>query len=177
MNPKNAVELSKTGDFLRDWDRLPQESDQAWGAFCAYRQLGDARTLPQAYRRYCQKSGRKPNRNVPTHWYKWAERYDWASRVRAYDNEIQREALEAAKQRMTEWREQSLQIALELQAGMESLLRGWEGTQPNARDFNLATNAAIALIREQERLLGLAVDEKEGGDPSVLDVHWHIHRR
>lgn len=172
------VELKKTEDFLPSkWDRLPQESDQAWGAFCAYRNLGDARTLPQAYRRYCQKSGRTPNRNVSTHWYKWAERYDWAGRVREYDNMIQREALEAAKQQMTAWREKSLQIALALQSGLESLLRGWEGTQPpNARDFNLATNAAIALIREQERLFSLAVDEKEVGDPSVLDIHWHVHR-
>ena len=171
------VELKKTEDFLPStWDRLPQESDQAWGAFCAYRNLGDARTLPQAYRRYCQKSGRQPNRNVPTHWYAWADRYDWAGRVREYDNMIQREALEAAKQQMTAWREKSLQIALALQSGLESLLQGWQEINPSARDFNLATNAAIALIREQERLHSLAVDEKDLGDPSILDIHWHIHR-
>ena len=170
---ENSVELRKTEDF----HRLPRETDKAWGAFCVYRNLGEARTFPEAYRRYCQKSGRQPNRNVPTHWYAWADRYDWASRVRAYDNEIEREALELAKQRMTESREQSVQMIMTMQAGIESLIQGWDGTQPDARELSLATNAAIALIRERERLLGLAKDEKEVGDPSVLDVHWHVHRR
>lgn len=172
---EKIIKKSKTQQ--KEWERMPAESDQAWGAFCAYRDLGSVRTLPEAYRLYCEKSSRKRKRNVPTHWYSWAERYDWAGRVRGYDDEIEREMLEIARERMKEWREESVGMMMCLQGRMLSLLQGWEESSPDVRELNLATNAAIALIREGERLLILGVEEKEIGDVGVLDVHWHVHGR
>lgn len=160
----------------KKWERMPGERDVAWGAFCSYRDMGTSRTKSQAYRRYCEKTGKTPSRQVPGHWYTWAERYDWEGRIRAWDNEIEREALEQAKHRMTESREQSGQMVRALLGRLVPLLQGSQDAPPDVRELHLLSNMVISLGQERERLIGLEIQDRTIGDPTTIDIHWHVHR-
>lgn len=72
------------------WERREGETGQAWEAFRTFRDLGDTRTLiavaTELHKSY-------------TLIRRWCSRHEWDKRVRAYDNELQRQELEAVKKR------------------------------------------------------------------------------
>ena len=71
-------------------ERREGESGQAWEAFRTFRDLGESRTL-KAVAQELHKSYTLIRR--------WRNNYEWDKRVRAYDNELQRQELAAIKKR------------------------------------------------------------------------------
>ena len=67
----------------KPWERQKGESEKAFEAFVTYRDMGEKRTLT-AVAEKLQKSGTLIRR--------WKSTWDWAERVRAYDNELEKEA-------------------------------------------------------------------------------------
>ena len=63
----------------KPWERQKGESEKAFEAFVTYRDMGEKRTLT-AVAEKLQKSGTLIRR--------WKSTWDWAERVRAYDNEL-----------------------------------------------------------------------------------------
>lgn len=79
------------------WDRLLRESSKAYAAFCIYRDLGPRRSMDEASRIYHGKApplgnapptGRRPEASGQIR--RWAERWNWAARARAWDQELER---------------------------------------------------------------------------------------
>ncbi|RAM52031.1 MAG: hypothetical protein C6Y22_08310 [Hapalosiphonaceae cyanobacterium JJU2] len=66
------------------WERLPDEPIKAWTAFVTYRDMGLSRT----YVRTCEALNRPASYRKPIE--KWASRFNWQERVRAYDAHIDR---------------------------------------------------------------------------------------
>jgi hypothetical protein len=79
------------------WDQQAGESAKAYAAFCLYRDLGPQRSLDEASRRYHQPAGQegpqppsKRLRRASGTIRRWAQRWDWQTRARAWDQEIER---------------------------------------------------------------------------------------
>jgi hypothetical protein len=77
------------------WEQCRGESAKAYAAFCLYRDLGPRRSIDEASRRY---HGREPSggngpqarrsREASGLIRRWATRWDWAARARAWDQEL-----------------------------------------------------------------------------------------
>lgn len=93
------------------WDRQPKESEEAYSAFLTYRDLGEGRTVPEAYRQ----AKRKPDARQPNGtWNKWAASRDWATRAQAYDDHLRSERDKVAAAEARKWerrRQQHLESA------------------------------------------------------------------
>lgn len=105
------------------WDRIKGESEEAYRAFVAYRDLGVDRTLEAARQVLKKNSG----------YYRviggWSGRWSWVERVRAWDSHLQAErdkvtAAEARKweQRRLAAREANFGLAEKLQERVQKLL-------------------------------------------------------
>lgn len=87
--PYQSVTVSQ-----QPYDRLQNESDLQWMAFCCYRDLGLERSLIKAYTDYrkrkvhqgTSKHDRIPSQ-VPSSFKEWCKIYDWDDRARVWDSE------------------------------------------------------------------------------------------
>lgn len=66
--------------------RLKTESDAAWQAFSAYRDMGSGRTHNAAWKVYAGARGLTA-RNVSSQWKAWAKQNEWDKRCLEYDRE------------------------------------------------------------------------------------------
>ena len=64
------------------WERRKDETNQAWNAFCLYRDYGAERGFMKAIER----NGVSPTRYGV--WCKWSARYDWVKRCGSYDTHL-----------------------------------------------------------------------------------------
>ena len=65
----------------RPWARLPGETVPAYAAFVQYLELGRSRSVAKAL----DAAGAKPTNR--RHWQRWASKYTWVDRCRAYDSD------------------------------------------------------------------------------------------
>ncbi len=78
------------------WEQLPEESSKAYAAFCVFRDLGPRRSVEEASRVYHRKKpqdGNKPEterHGASGQIRRWAERWNWSGRARAWDQELER---------------------------------------------------------------------------------------
>src|SRR4051812_28654053 len=78
------------------FERQPGESDRAFGAFRAFRDLGSARSVSKAYR---QQTGNEPaTGQAPGHWNEWSRRFRWHERATRWDCYVDAEARAAQVQ-------------------------------------------------------------------------------
>lgn len=95
------------------WERQPNESEPAWVAFLTYRDMEPPRTV-QAVADKLSKSRQQIT--------KFKSKWFWDDRVRAYDNQIQKEALAKAVKERQKMNERLTTIGMKLQKlGLEAL--------------------------------------------------------
>lgn len=79
---------------VHPWERTPEESRQAYAAFCAYRDLGPTRSQEKAY---AALNPHKKRTNRISEYFKWSSKFEWVKRAEAFDayaEEIQRREFE-----------------------------------------------------------------------------------
>ncbi len=76
-------------DGVEAWDRQPDETDKAFAAFAAYRDLGADRTVAKAI----EALGKKPNYRSTCE--AWSRQWSWVARVGAWDSYEDRRKREA----------------------------------------------------------------------------------
>lgn len=64
------------------WERQAGESEAAYRAFCAYRDLGEARTVTVAFR---QSEGKPEAKQASGRWNRWVKDHSWQDRCLAWD--------------------------------------------------------------------------------------------
>lgn len=74
---------------MAPWDRQPGESDKAFAAFCAYRDLGPDRTHEKTREKLGKNSGYLRVLEA------WSGRFRWMDRAAAFDAELDRQKLPA----------------------------------------------------------------------------------
>jgi hypothetical protein len=103
--------MSNRKDPTQLWQRRRRESARAYAAFCKYRDLGaEIRSIDRAYR-----VGRdQTTERAPRRWFHWSQAFDWAKRVKAWDEHLaavnQAEKEQAAKREAQEWAERRRQL-------------------------------------------------------------------
>jgi hypothetical protein len=84
------------------WLKREDETDAAYAAFSAFRDMGPGRAVDPAYLKLRESCGRRAGEKAPNSWWKWAVDFDWKVRVRAYDEAIEAERLEIEARRRRE---------------------------------------------------------------------------
>lgn len=119
----------------KPWERQKGESEKAFEAFATYRDMGEKRTLT-AVADKLQKSGSLIRR--------WKDRWDWIERVRAYDNDLEKEARAKAIRDRKAMTERHIGIAMQLQRKALEALTSLEVEAMSPKDikefFKMATD-------------------------------------
>lgn len=110
------------------WDQRPGESSQAFIAFRSYLELGQKRTVLDAFR---AKSGKPESQQVSGRWGIWSREHEWAERARAFDASILAQVDKGAA-RAARGRGERLNVGLDnaieraLAAGERMMARGMQ---------------------------------------------------
>ena len=127
------------------WERQPKESAQAYEAFAIYRDMGTERSYA--------KVGRELGKSK-TIIDRWGAEWNWAERVRAWDNEIAARVKEAAEKTASEMVQRHLKISMQLQTKAVTALNQISGDEMTARDI-------AALLK-----LGVDIERLNRGEPT-----------
>ena len=139
------------------WERMGDESAQAYAAFCLYRDLGAGRSLDRAYALHVERinaqGGRQLSANAaPGGWNRWCLENVWVERAAAYDLDCERRRRQQAE------RERDAQHTKEL-----------EDYRRRQKDFSIASQgAALTLMNLASRRLNkILADVNEGTAPGA----------
>jgi hypothetical protein len=93
------------------WEQQPGESARAFGAFCAYRDLGPRRSLRAAATAFYGRASAALERQLD----KWSRDFGWVERANAWDRHLDAEARQAQEEARREMVERHLREARSLQ--------------------------------------------------------------
>ena len=91
---------------MKQWEQQKGESAQAFEAFTVYLDMGESRS--------CHKVAKELTKS-DTIIKRWSTRWNWQERIRAYNNEIQRQKLQRAKEDAEKMRDQQMETAIIMQ--------------------------------------------------------------
>lgn len=133
----------------KPWERQKGESEKAFEAFAAYRDMGEKRTFT-AVADKLQKSCTLIRR--------WKVQWDWEERVRAYDNELEKEAKAKAVKARKEMSDRHINIAMQLQKKALTALQSLSVEDMSPKDIKEYIKMATDLER-----LNRTLEEAENG--------------
>lgn len=131
--------MPKTSRTDNPWDRQKDESEQAYEAFLAYRDMGANRSVAKV----AQKCGK--NKSLMD---RWSSRWEWVERCRCWDNQLQKEAKKTAAAELKKMYQRHIKIAMQLQnvAIMSLAQTRPENIEP--KDLIAFVKAATVIERE-----------------------------
>lgn len=171
---------------LEPWERQPKESEPAFEAFAAYRDLGTERSLTMVARRLAK------SRPLIS---RWSARWHWVDRAAAWDRELDRRTLDQRTKDVRTMRERHAQLATSILTKVAQRLLGDPANNVAALDAGALTADQVARLAETairaERearehmpvLMGALGDQMElqaveaalAGDTKVLET-WLFNR-
>lgn len=122
----------------KPWERQQGESEKAYDAFATYRDMGAERSL-QAVVEKLSKSRTLISR--------WSCQWNWVERVRAYDNELEKQAMAKAVKERKDMVKRHIDIALELQMTALKALGQMKLEDMSPRDIREFIKTATELER------------------------------
>lgn len=122
----------------KPWERQKGESEKAYEAFVTYRDMGKERTISAVVKRL-EKSRSLIDR--------WKERWNWQERVRAYDNELEKEARAKAVKDRKAMTERHIGIAMQLQKKALEALKSLSVEDMSTKDIKEYIKMATDLER------------------------------
>ena len=145
------------------WDRLPNESVQAYTAFSAYRDLGTGRTADEAYRAVRGRSGERSEggKGAVRRWQSWSKSHRWVERAKAYDAH-----LEALKQKGV---------------ATETISQGRIWAERHAKLYETIHDAAGHVLRQARSLAMMPTARQEvttpDGRTTIIEAVDPVHIR
>lgn len=121
----------------RLWERQPGESELAWKAFTTYLHL-EKRTVHEV----CELLS-KTRQQIT----RWKTKWFWEERVRAYDNELEHEAFDAAIKERKEMNRRHINLAMHLQKAVVDALQSKDFSQMSDKDIVSFVRMATELER------------------------------
>ncbi len=134
----------------KPWERQKGESEKAFEAFAAYRDMGPERTISAVVKRL-GKSRTLIDR--------WKDRWDWQERVRAYDNELEKEARAKAVRGRKDMTERHIKIAMQVQKKALEALASLSVEDMSPKDVK----EYIKMATDLERLNRMFEEESSKG--------------
>lgn len=155
----------KTTQEPRLWERQPKETEQAWAAFLTYRDMEPPRTVTAVAANLS-----KSRQLITT----WKSRWFWDERVHAYDNEVQKRALDHAVKERRKMYERHTNIAMRLQKAALDALEKLDAESLSFKDIREAVKLGAELERRSRAgSIGeyrVDVETEENGDDVVVYV-------
>ena len=144
------------------WERQPGESEQAFEAFRIYRDLGMKRSNAEVCKQL-SKSRQLISR--------WKSNYNWDERVRAYDNDLEKQQHAEAVKNLKDMTSRHIKIAMSLQRKALEALDRMKVEDMTPRDIKEYIKMATELER-LNRLTSAAKDENaEMTEDTRVDVY------
>lgn len=122
----------------KPWERQKGESEKAYEAFSIYRDMGEKRTIVAVVKRL-EKSRSLIDR--------WKDRWEWTERVRAYDNDLEKEARAKAIKDRKDMTERHIGIAMQFQKKALEALKSLPVEDMSAKDIKEFIKMATDLER------------------------------
>lgn len=148
----------------KPWERQENEGVKPYEAFAIYRDMGEKRTL-QAVADKLQKSYTLIRR--------WKDAWAWEDRVRAYDNNLQKEAHAEAVKKARKMADRHIGIALKLQSKAMEALEMMNAENIDPKNLVAIIREATKLERENRMDIVQMTDPnrgEDGGSTSLADV-------
>lgn len=152
----------------KPWERQKGESEKAYEAFAAYRDMGPERTVAAVVERL-QKSRSLLDR--------WKERWDWKERVRAYDNELEKEARAKAVKDRKAMTKRHISIAMQLQKKALEALEDLSVEDMSPKDIKEYIKMATDLERLNRTLEEESQKVGEAGPTQLADTIIAAYRK
>lgn len=133
----------------KPWERQKGESDKAYEAFVTYRDMGTDRSI----RAVAQKLAKSR-----TQIGKWSSGWEWTERVRAYDNELEKEARAQAVKDRKDMTSRHIKIAMQLQKKALEALTSLEVEAMTPKDIK----EFIKMATDLERLNRTLEEDSKG---------------
>lgn len=145
------------------WERQPGESEQAFEAFKIYRDLGVKRSNAEVCKQL-SKSRQLISR--------WKSKYEWDERVRAYDNDLEKQQHAEAVKNLKDMTGRHIKIAMSLQRKALEALDKLKVEDMTPKDIKEYIKMATELER-LNRLTSATKDEslEEEEQQTVVDIY------
>jgi hypothetical protein len=157
--PSNGMENLQAEE--KPWDRRPGESAKAYRAFALYRDMQADRTF-ESVARELRCSG--------TNIRRFAKRWDWAQRVRAYDIHVDRIELDALSRDRVAMKKRMARQGIDMQAaaadGLSELMR-----KTGPRGLSASDVAKLAEIGSKLERYARGEDDESYG---TFEIRVHI---
>ena len=144
----------------KEWERLPNEGRKAYAAFCIYKDLG----LERSYKKvaevlHCsiQLVG------------KWGRDWEWQNRIRAYEENLEREKLKQKVKNRQEMEERHAKVAQLLQAKLVERLQGLSASELSPADVAKWLDVAVKVERLSMGAPTENVTQHHEGEVKVVD--------
>ena len=139
----------------KPWERQKGESSQAFEAFSLYLKMGEKRSLRSLAQRL-GKSSALMNR--------WSSRWNWQERLRAYENDLRRQEIEADRKDRKAMRERQIKTAMLMQ---KKAVEALDKNKPE----ELTPRAILEYIKagaELERLNRVIEDDTDSDSSDIV---------
>lgn len=133
----------------KPWERQKGESEKAYEAFVAYRDMGQGRTISAVVKRL-EKSRSLIDR--------WKDRWEWQERVRVYDNELEKEARAKLLKDRKAMTDRQIKIAMQVQKKALEALEKLSVEDMSPKDIK----EYIKMATDLERLNRTLEEESSG---------------
>ena len=143
------------------WERQPGESVQAFEAFKLYRDMG----LKRSNHAVCEQLSK--SRQLIS---RWKKQWDWDSRVRDYDNELEKEAHKEAVKNLKDMTSRHIKISMQLQRKALEALDKMNVDDMSPKDVKEFIKMATDLER-LNRLTAATDVEDETQDYTSVDIY------
>ncbi|MCM1530109.1 MAG: hypothetical protein NC093_08965 [Alistipes sp.] len=134
------------------WERQKGESEKAYEAFANYRDMGENRTdvaVANKLRKSCTLIRR------------WKKLWDWAERVRAYDNWLEKSARQKIVKNRQDMIDRHIRIAKDLQGKALSALQNADLDEMSFKDIREVLKMATELERITQGMAEVESTPKE----------------
>ncbi len=156
--------LPMLGDYTPPWEKMPNETAKAYGAFIAYRNLpAHERSLKRAVGVLFGDENFVKTSSKLRQFQTWSAQYSWVSRAAAWDEDIDRRAREDQVKAVKEMRTRQVKLAQAMQQKAIERLRSMEAAELDA-------DQVLAYIMSSSKLEAQALGEP----PETLRVNGMI---
>ena len=160
--------MSRKREIIEPWERQPGETEKAYEAFLVYKNLGPGRTI---------KAVSEKLRKSYDLFRRWKKRYDWDSRVEAFDRENERAEQLRIQSERAQMVKRHIKLGLAVQGKAIKALEAMDPDElkPGAiRDF---LRFGVSLEKETRADVDERTDTAKGQDAAqmlaaILEKAW-----
>ena len=145
------------------WARQSSERSKAFDLFCMYRDMGPERSLEKLR----QKADKKPS--YLRYLGRLSANHNWVQRTRAYDDYLQKKALQTFENRILKFKDQRSKEALEIaDRAFENMQTGEIGSKEARKRWELGVDKFMQILGLDKQKLELSGEVKTGPDVAKL---------